>query len=124
VGAQLHPDVVVMVKVPVPPAAFSETLNGDSAYEQDADCVTTNVWPPIVMTPLREASVVFAATVYVRVPLRLPLAGETVSQVLSLVAVDSQPAPAVIEKVPVEPPDPIETPVGASTYVHGEVDAA
>jgi hypothetical protein len=30
-SVQLHPDVVVTVKLPVPPAAPSETPNGDNA---------------------------------------------------------------------------------------------
>ena len=54
-------------------------------------------------------------------PLPVPLAGDSVSQLLSLVAVHAQPVPAVTEKVPVDPFAPTEMLVGASRYVQDEV---
>ncbi len=81
-----------------------------------------NDWPPIVMTPVRDAMVVLAATVYVTVAVPLPLTGDTVSQLLSLVAVHAQPAPPLIENVPVDPPPKTDTPVGASENVHEDVE--
>jgi hypothetical protein len=50
-----------------------------------------------------------------------PLADDTVSQLLSLMAVHAQPVPAVTEKVPVDPFAPSEMLVGASRYVQDEV---
>jgi hypothetical protein len=51
----------------------------------------------------------------------VPLAGDTVSQLLSLVVLHAQPVPAVTENVPVAPVAITEMLVGASRYVQDEV---
>jgi hypothetical protein len=76
------------------------------------------------MTPARDAIVVFSATVYETVAPPLPAAGDTVSQLLLLVAVHVQPALTESENVPLDPLAKTDTPVGASRYVHDEPEAA
>ena len=64
VAVQLHPEVVVTVTVPPPPAADNDWLVGEIVYEQGAAAwVTVNVLPPTVSVPVRETVPVFAATV-------------------------------------------------------------
>jgi hypothetical protein len=76
------------------------------------------------MLPVRDAMVVFAATVYDTVPLPDPLVGDTTSQLLSLMAVHAHPVPPLIENDPVDPLANTDTPVGANENVHDDVDAA
>ena len=64
VAVQLHPEVVVTMTVPLPPAADSDWLVGEIAYEQGiAAWLTENVLPPALTVPVRETVPVFAATV-------------------------------------------------------------
>jgi hypothetical protein len=63
VAPQVQPDPAVTVIVPVPPAAATDAVAGDSAYVHGAACVTVIVCPPIVTVPVRALVVVFAATV-------------------------------------------------------------
>jgi hypothetical protein len=75
-----------------------------------------------MIAPARDAMVVLAATVKVSVVLPLPLVGDTMSQLLSLVAVQAQPALVLTEKVPDDPPANTDTAVGASENVQEDVD--
>jgi hypothetical protein len=64
--------------------------------------VTVNVWPAIVSVPLRDADPVFAPTLYVTVPLPVPLEpAVTDSQAVFVVAVQVHPVLAVTVTVPV-----------------------
>jgi hypothetical protein len=107
VAAQAHPPVVVTVNVPVPPAALIDARLGVKVKVQDEvpACTTATVWPPIVIVPVRELGVVFAAAVYVTVPVPVPPPGDTVSQLLSLVVVHAQEDCVVTVMVPVPPVD-------------------
>lgn len=70
--------------------------------------MTVNVWPAIVRVPVREADPVFAPTLYVTVPLPVPLApAVTDSQPVLVVAVQVQPALAVTVTVPVVATDDV-----------------
>lgn len=83
------------------------------------------VWPPTVMVPLRGVVVVFAATVNETVPLPDPLAVPvTVIHVAPLVALQAQPAAAVIENEPLPPDAGTDCDVGAMAYEHEVVAAA
>ena len=53
VAVQAHPAAAVTVTVPVPPAAGSDWLAGEIAYEHAAACVTVNVLPAAVSVPVR-----------------------------------------------------------------------
>jgi hypothetical protein len=67
-------------------------------------CVTVNVRPPIAIVAVRGEVLVFAAPLYVTVPLPVPVAPPvTVSHVALLVAVHAQPVPEVTPTVPVPP---------------------
>jgi hypothetical protein len=60
---QLQADAVVTVIVPVPPLAGNEALAGEMVNVQGTPgCVTVNVWPAMVIVPVRDVVDVFAAT--------------------------------------------------------------
>ena len=102
-----QPARVVTVVEPVPPPAATDWLAGNSAYVQDvAACVTENVWPPMVIVPVRALVLGFDEALNATVPLPLPLAPlVTVSHdVLLLTPVHAQPAGAVTLVEPVPPP--------------------
>jgi hypothetical protein len=83
------------------------------------------VWPPTVMVPLRDVVVVFAATVNDTVPLPDPLAVPvTVIHVTLLVALQAQPAPAVIENEPLPPDAGTDCEPGAMAYEQDVLAAA
>jgi hypothetical protein len=64
VAVQLHPEVVVTLTVPLPPAAESDRLAGEIVYEQGIPAwLTEKVGPPVVTVPVRERVPSFAATV-------------------------------------------------------------
>ena len=68
-----------------------------------AACVTVNVWPAMVMVPVR-ALPGFAATLNATEPFPVPLAPDvTVIQFAGLFAVQAQPLPAVTATVPLPP---------------------
>jgi hypothetical protein len=67
---------------------------------------------------------VFAATVYVVLPLPVPLVGVTVSQLLSLVAAHPQLLVVETEMVPLPPALTTETVVGESVYEQDEAAAS
>jgi hypothetical protein len=96
-AVQLQPLVVVTAVDPVPPAAVTVWLVGESENEHaDAFCVTVNVWLPIVTVPVRNCVAVLAVALNVTWPLPLPLpVPETVNQPALLTAVHAHPAPAV-----------------------------
>jgi hypothetical protein len=69
-----------------------------------AACVIVKVCPAAVIVPVREAVVVFAATVKPAVPFPEPLAPELiVIQLAPLVAVQAHPVPAVTLRLPGPP---------------------
>jgi hypothetical protein len=62
-AVQLQPVPAVTVTVPVVAEDVGFTDVGEIVNVQGAPaCVTVNVWPPIVMVPVRELVVVLAAT--------------------------------------------------------------
>jgi hypothetical protein len=64
VAVQLHPEDVVTMTVPLPPAADSDWLVGEIVYAQAvAAWLTENVLPPAVTVPVRETVPGFAGTV-------------------------------------------------------------
>jgi hypothetical protein len=93
-------------------------LVGEIEYVQPppACWVSVNVWPAIANVPVRWLPVLFANTLYVTVPLPLPLDPELIpiqSQLPAFVeAVHAHPAPAVTATLPVPPPAPIVLLVG------------
>ena len=85
-------------------------LNGFRVKVHAAGWVTVNVCVPIVMLPLRDAPVVFAAALYCAVPLPRPLP-ETVSQ--SELFEDGVHRQAVVMlMVPLPPPGGTDTDAG------------
>ena len=85
-----------------------------------AACESVNVWPPMVMVPLR-APPVFAAALKPTLPLPLPDAPEvTVIQSGALdVAVHAHAASVVTATDPVPPAGSTDADAGAIEYVHG-----
>ena len=96
-AVQAQPVVVATVADPFPPAADTVWLVGDTVkVHVDVFCVTLNVWPPIVMVPVRGCAAELAVTLNVTGPLPVPLAPpEIVSQLALLTAVQAHPAPTV-----------------------------
>jgi hypothetical protein len=75
-------------------------------HEPAPGCVTLNVWPAMVTSPLRCVEAVLAATDIETVPLPLPLApAVTVSHAAPLDAVHAHPVSAVTEALVVAPAD-------------------
>jgi nucleoid-associated protein YgaU len=69
-----------------------------------------NVWPPIVSVPVREAALVLAATLYVTVPLPVPLVPAVMEIHTALdVATQLQPALAVTATVPLVAADVVRS---------------
>jgi len=100
-----------------PPAAGTVRLVGLIVTAQPPDCVTVNVWPPIVNVPVRSGPAL-AATLNSTPPLPVPLAPAViVSQAAWLVAVQSQPAGAVTAIGGVEGP-----PLAGTVRVAGLID--
>jgi len=104
VAVQAQPAPALTVTVPVvaaDDARFDErgeivNVHGAPAW------VTVNVLPAIVSVPVREVEPVLAPTLYVTVPLPVPLApAVTLSQPALVVAVQTHPALAVTVTVPV-----------------------
>jgi len=96
VHAQPAPAVTVTVPV-VATDVLSSTDDGRIVNVHGAPgCVIVNVLPPIVSVPVRGVVLVFCVTLYVTVPLPVPLAPTPiVIQASLLVAVQLQPVPAV-----------------------------
>jgi hypothetical protein len=64
--------------------------------------VIVNVWPAIVSVPVRTLPAVFAATLYVTVPIPVPLAPAViVTQPTLLIAVHEQLVPVTTDRLPV-----------------------
>ena len=103
--------VVTAIGEPAPPADPIEALPGAIEYMQDgaAACVTVNVRPATVSSPVRVAPV-FAAAVNPTVPAPLPVAPEViVSHEAPLEAVHAQSARVVtVTAVPAPPLAPID----------------
>jgi hypothetical protein len=62
VAVQLHPAPAVTATVPVPAPAPTEALAGLIAKMHAAACVTVNVWPAIVIVPVRGFGAALGAT--------------------------------------------------------------
>jgi hypothetical protein len=112
--------VVTVIGDPAPPLAGRVALPG--AIEKlhggggAADCVTVNVWPPIVSVPVRCAPVL-AAAAYVTVPPPVPPAPPvTVSHDALLAAVHAHAA-AVVTAIAVPAP-----PVDARVALDGAME--
>jgi hypothetical protein len=87
-------DAVTEIAVPAPPAApmvwLVELIDG----VHDPDCVTVNVWPPIVTVPVRVEPVLAAAEI-VTLPFPVPVdVPATPSHDTLLAAVHAQAVPA------------------------------
>ena len=63
VAVHVHPLAVVTVSLEGPPVAGMEGLVGDTVNAQAAASVTVTVFPAIVIVPVRDDEVVFAAAV-------------------------------------------------------------
>lgn len=118
-AVQVQPVAAVMVTEPVPPAAATDSPDDPRAKVQDAAAwVTVKVWPPVVIVPVREAVVGFAATLKAIVPEPDPLAPDViVIQAALLVAVHVQPARAVMVTEPRPPAAATDRPVEPRAYV-------
>jgi hypothetical protein len=120
---QLQPEPAVTVTVPVSAPEPCDRLVGEIAYVEahSGGCVTVNVFPAIVIVPVRVLPVEFAVTEYPAVPFPLALAPEvTVIQLALLVAVQLQALPAVTDTVPVSAPEPCVRLVGEIAYVEAQ----
>src|ERR1051326_7631316 len=86
-----HGLAVVTLTLPLLAVLLNEALVPESAYVQTTpDWLTVNVCPPIVMAPLREFVVEFAATAYETVPLPVPVAPLVMLIQLALVVADHE----------------------------------
>jgi hypothetical protein len=112
----------VRVSDPEPPEAGTIGELGDTVMVQiPASCITVNVWiPPTVTVPVRGCPVVFAATLYPKLPLPLPELPEVmVIQLTLLTAERSQLlALAVTVTLPVPPATATVTPPGNRVRAH------
>jgi hypothetical protein len=101
IAVHVQPAPAVTVTVPVVALAVTFWLGGAIEYMQGAAWLTVNVWPAIVIVPLR-ADPVLAATLNPTDPLPVPDAPDvTLIHCTPLVAVHVHPAPAVTVTVPV-----------------------
>jgi hypothetical protein len=106
VADHAHPSGAVIDDDPLAAPAPASWLAGEIAYVHGAaDCVTVNVWPPIVNVAMRCDAFGFAATVKVVVPLPLPLEPPVIANHGSLLAaVHAHPPGAVTFVDPAPPP--------------------
>jgi len=98
VAVQAQPAAAVTVTVPlVATEVLSMTAEGRIVNEHGAPgCVIVKVLPPMVIVPVRDAVLAFCVTLYVTVPLPVPLAPTPIVIHASLlVDVQLQPVPAV-----------------------------
>jgi len=124
VAVHAQPAVAVTVTVADPPLAAGLADVGDALKLHGNVCVIVTVWPATVSVPVREVVPVFAATLYVTVPLPVPLApAVTVIQDALLVAVHAQPAVAVTVTVADPPLAAGLADVGDAEYAQGAVNA-
>lgn len=103
VAVQPQPVPVVTVTVPVAADGVVKFHDvGEMERPQGAPgCVTVKVCPPIVIVPVREVAVVFAATLYATFPFPVPLAPTPiVIQASLLTAVQLQLPGAVTATLP------------------------
>ena len=113
-AAQLHPAPAVTAILPVPPAAGTDALSGETAYVQPAVCVIVTRCPAIVTVPERLGPEV-AATSSTTVPLPLPV--ERFSKVIheaSDVAVHGHAGLALMFTPTVPPEAPTDPLVGST----------
>jgi hypothetical protein len=112
-AVQEHPGPADTATVLLPALSDKVTLVGLIEYEQTrAACVTVNVWPAMVMVPVR-ALPTFATTLNPTEPLPVPLApAVTMIQFALLLAVHVQPAPADTATFPVPPRTAIAAELG------------
>ncbi len=101
VQEQPAPDVTVIVVVP--PAAATLAVVGATVYAQAPSCVTVKVSAAMVSEAVRDAVLVFAATVNVTGAEPLPLTVPRVTQAAPLNAVQLQPFGAVSPTDPLPP---------------------
>jgi hypothetical protein len=103
----LHAQPVPAVTVLDPDVPFALAVSDDGemvGVQGAAASLTVKVRPPIVSVPLRDVVVVLGSALKPTVPAPVPAAPDvTVSQLLLLVAVQSQPAGAVMPTLPVPP---------------------
>ena len=118
-AVQEQPSPTVTATLLLPPAAAIDRLAGETAYVHVADvpaCVIVNAWPPMVMLPVRDDAVGFAATPYPTVPLPSPVPPEViVIHESAVAAVQLQPAAAETTTAPVPPFDGTDWLVGEIT---------
>ena len=120
-AVHVHPAAAVTENDPVPPAAGTAWLTGDTAYEHEgaAAWLIVKVCPPTPMVPLRELVVVFAAALKATLPLPEPLAPLVrVIQLAPLLAVQVHPDAAVTENDPVPPAAATAWLAGDTVYEH------
>jgi len=119
-AVQLQPVVVVTAAEPVPPAAVTVWVVGETENAQaDAFCVTVNVSAPIVIVAVRDCVAVLAVALNVTSPLPVPLPPpDTVNQLALLTAVHAHPAPAVTLVNPDPRPEPMVVLAGEIETVH------
>jgi hypothetical protein len=109
--------VVTFTGEPAPPAIPIDWLAGLIAYEQPLVCVSVNVWPAIVMVPVR-VTPELAAAVKLTSPLPVPVAPEAmVIHEVAVVAVHAQPAAVeTLTADPAPPAAPIDWLAGLIVY--------
>jgi hypothetical protein len=110
VAVQLQPAPLVTVTVPSTAAGEVRVVeNGEMLKTHGVPgCVIVKVFPAIVSVPVRDALLVFAATLYATFPLPVPVAPTpTVIQASLLAAVQLHPALAVTTTFPLAPIDAV-----------------
>ena len=111
-------ELVVSVTLPGPPLPPILALLADKLAVHPLDCVTGTLCPATVSEPARTGPVL-TPTLYVVVPLPVPLAGEMASQLSLLVAVHGHAALlAVMVRLPEPAAAEEEMLAGATVNVH------
>ena len=119
-AVHVHPLDVVTDTEPVPPFAANDCEFGEMEYVHEVapDWDTVNVLPAIVMVPVRELVLEFAATEKETVPFPLPLAPPVtlIHAPLFEAAVHVHPLEAVTDTEPVPPFEVNDCEVGEMEY--------
>ena len=104
-AVQVHPTVVTVDTVALPPVEATEMSAGVTVkLHAIPDWVTVNGRPAMVMVPVRSEVVAFERTVTTTVPFPVPEAPDaTISQVAPLAAVQGQELSVVTAIVTVSP---------------------
>jgi len=116
----VHETGAVTAMLPVPPVRASVWLVGLIWYLQMTACDTVNVWPAMVIVPVRGADPELAGTVNCTVPFPVPDAPLLIVIHASLLIAAHEHDEAVVTAIetPAPPAAPIELLVGVMAKLH------